>query len=59
MDTDQFWAIIDATAAASPDDIDGQAELLQDRLTALTVEEILAFDEEYTRASHALYTWEV
>lgn len=59
MDTDHFWTIIDATVTASPDEIDRQAELLQDHLAALTVEEILGFDGEYTQASHALYTWAV
>jgi hypothetical protein len=59
VNTDQFWTIIDATATGSPDDMNRQAELLRDQLSSFTVEEILGFDEEFTQASQALYSWTV
>lgn len=57
MDDNGFWDIIDATLPG--EDVEEQTTLLQERLGPLTVEELLSFDEHYTRASHALFTWEL
>lgn len=59
MRADEFWAIVDATAANSRGDVEVQCELLSSRLLQLSPEEILAFDDRYVEASHALYTWEI
>lgn len=59
MDTDTFWFLVDQTHEQAPNSIDEQAEILRGELSKLSVEELLEFDSAYTRASHALYTWEI
>ena len=58
MDSDRFWQLVDATAARAGD-LEEQTELLRTELRRLDLPDLLAFDAEFTRASHALYTWEI
>ena len=46
MDRDGFWALIDASLAASGGDQDGQRIFLRDALAARSTEEIFAYDRE-------------
>lgn len=58
MDEDEFWAIIEQSRAASDEDLGEQAERLEELLSELTVEQVVAFDAGFVEASRQLYTWE-
>ncbi|MET8544983.1 DUF4240 domain-containing protein [Kitasatospora sp. NPDC004799] len=58
MDTDDFWAAIDsARADIRPDHPFHQA--LTDRLAALGVPAVIAFEERYQQLHRRLYRWDV
>lgn len=59
MDIDRFWSIVDLTRQQAPRSIGEQAEVLRGELDRLSIEDLLGFESAYTRASHALYTWEI
>ena len=59
MDTNDFWALIDRSAATAVEDQDVQAEFLREQLRAMGAEAVRGFQAEYDRARAAAYTWDL
>jgi hypothetical protein len=60
MAEDRFWSLINQSRAADGDAFqDQQAQLLSDLLSALSPEEIVAFDIRSTYCSVRAYRWEL
>lgn len=53
---DRFWQIIDGTVS---EDYDAQLDALAETLAKLSREEILAFDQDFRKASLAAYRWDL
>jgi hypothetical protein len=54
-----FWRLITETRRAADNDTGRQSGLLQDRLTELSPQAILAFDSIRHRLDESLYTWKL
>ncbi len=59
MDKTTFWKLIDATRRESEGDLDGQVELLRERLQALEPDEIVEFDRIFREYWIRAYTWDL
>jgi hypothetical protein len=59
MDEDRFWSLIDETRSASGGDPDRHAELLEDALAGLQLDEIAAFDRLFREKRVAAYRWDL
>jgi hypothetical protein len=57
MDRDAFWRIIDNSRCGS--DLDRQIEKLNERLTALSAEELIEFERHLTTLSCESYSWDL
>lgn len=55
MDNEQFWRLIDETRRAAKGDGQEQVELLEQRLAALPVAQLLAFDQHLHHRLHQAY----
>ncbi|MCW2779775.1 MAG: hypothetical protein JWR35_224 [Marmoricola sp.] len=58
MDTFRFWDTIEQARATTDGSIDAQVDAIEQALTELHLDDVIAFRTELVQASQRLYTWE-
>ena len=57
MTIDTFWSIIEDVHLQSPDDMDTKCDLLRERLSALTPDEMKGFRQHFDECDARSYDW--
>jgi Protein of unknown function (DUF4240) len=59
VNQDGFWAIVERVHLASKGDMDAKCKLLETELRKLSADEVLSFDEYFSRNYHRAYAWDL